>query len=321
MKKYLLSVVICLGCYTARAQQIMTLGECIQTGIENNLSIKQQTTQEQARLTNENILRMNELCEIAEALHERGVVLEIDVTRVRINQKNLSVLQQRYQMLYEQQLNMLRFLMNKPNADFKVSPVTSDIQDMEANGVNAMLPELRINAQQQTIIERQMRQVRTGYLPKLNLVGSVGYTGFAEKLSDTHWFGSAIVGLRLSVPLFDGNEKRHRLHQLRLDTDNLCTANELLNASLTREYNDNLLLMRQNREVYQTQRENYHLAHDVYAVTMEKYKEGIASMTELLQDEISLRNAYTQCVDALYQYNVARLGLLRLTGKLDELNK
>ena len=71
-----------------------------------------QTTQQQAWLTSENIQRMTELCAIAEALYERGVVLEIDVTRVHINQKSLDVLQKRYQMLYEQQLNMLRFLMN-----------------------------------------------------------------------------------------------------------------------------------------------------------------------------------------------------------------
>ena len=152
-------------------------------------------------------------------------------------------------------------------------------------------------------------------------MGSAGYTAFAEKLSDTHWFGSAVLGLRLSVPLFDGNEKKHRLHQLRLDADRLRTANEQLTASLNREYSDNLLLMRQNREAYQTQQENYRLAQDVYAVTMEKYKEGIASMTELLQDEIALRSAYTQCLDAQYQYNVARLSLLRLTGNLNELSK
>ena len=281
-----------------------------------------QTTQQQARLTSENIQRMDELCQIAEALYERGVVLEIDVTRVHINQKNLGVLQRRYQMLYEQQLNMLRFLMNIERMDaFDVTPIASDIQDLDANGLNAMLPELRINTQQQTIIDRQMRHVRMGYLPRLSLVGSAGYTAFAERLSDPHWFGYAIVGLRLSVPLFDAGEKRHRLHQLHLDADRLRTANEMLTASLDREYNDNLLLMRQNREVYQTQKENYRLAQDVYAVTMEKYKEGIASMTELLQDEIALRSAYTQCLDAHYQYNVARLSQLRLTGNLNELSK
>ena len=281
-----------------------------------------QTTQQQARLTSENIQRMDELCQIAEALYERGVVLEIDVTRVHINQKSLGVLQRRYQMLYEQQLNMLRFLMNIERMDaFDVTPIASDIQDLDANGLNAMLPELRINTQQQTIIDRQMRQVRMGYLPRLSLVGSAGYTAFAEHLSDAHWFGSAVVGLRLSVPLFDAGEKRHRLHQLRLDADRLRTANEQLTASLNREYSDNLLLMRQNREAYQTQQENYRLAQDVYAVTMEKYKEGIASMTELLQDEIALRSAYTQCLDAHYQYNVARLSLLRLTGNLNELSK
>ena len=36
---------------------------------------------------------------------------------------------------------------------------------------------------------------------------------------------------------------------------------------------------------------------------------------------VALRSAYTQCLDAHYQYNVTRLSLLRLTGNLDVLTK
>lgn len=89
--------------------------------------------------------------------------------------------------------------------------------------------------------------------------------------------------------------------------------------SLAREMNSLATMSRE--QAVETQQENYRLAQDVYAVTMEKYKEGIASMTELLQDEIALRSAYTQCLDAHYQYNVARLSLLRLMGNLDVLTK
>ena len=55
---------------------------------------------------------MNELCSITEALYQQGVVMEIDLTRVQINLKNLSAQEDQLQTLHEQQLNLLRFLMD-----------------------------------------------------------------------------------------------------------------------------------------------------------------------------------------------------------------
>ena len=37
---------------------------------------------------------------------------------------------------------------------------------------------------------------------------------------------------------------------------------------------------------------NYLLAEDVYEVTSDRYREGIASMTEVLQDEMRMSEAF-----------------------------
>ena len=71
-----------------------------------------QASLEQERLTNENILRMEELCDITEALYQQGVVMEVDLNRVRINLKNLKTQHDQSRTLHSQQLNMLKFLMD-----------------------------------------------------------------------------------------------------------------------------------------------------------------------------------------------------------------
>ena len=88
---------------------------------------------------------------------------------------------------------------------------------------------------------------------------------------------------------------------------------------LSKNYADALRQLRHNLEVFRTQKDAYRQAEDVYVVTEEKYKEGVASMTELLQDEMRLRNAQSTCVQAHCQCNVAQLTLLKLSGRLDEL--
>ena len=63
------------------------------------------------------------------------------------------------------------------------------------------------------------------------------------------------------------------------------------------------------------------MAEEVYLVTTDKYKEGIASMTELLQDELRLTEAQNGYLSAHYNYKIAELNLLKLTQQLDILTQ
>jgi outer membrane protein len=123
----------------------------------------------------------------------------------------------------------------------------------------------------------------------------------------------------LNIPIFDANEKRHKIAQLRYDAANAENQYVLIKNRLHKELLDKRNEFDVSKITYQTQCDNYHLALNVYNVTLEKYKEGVVSMTELLQDDINQRNAYTNCVDALYQYYIARLSILKLTGQIEEI--
>ena len=52
-----------------------------------------------------------------------------------------------------------------------------------------------------------------------------------------------------------------------------------------------------NYRNYTKQKDNYLLAEDVYKVTADRYKEGIVSMTELLQDEMRLTDAQNNFIN------------------------
>ena len=66
-----------------------------------------------------------------------------------------------------------------------------------------------------------------------------------------------------------------------------------------------------SRRNFTKQKDNYLLAEDVYEVTSDRYREGVASMTEVLQDEMRMSEAQNN-------YN---LTMLKLTGKLETLLK
>ena len=82
-----------------------------------------QASLEQQRLLDENIQRMESLCDITEAMYKGGVALEVDLSRVQINRKSLEAQRDQYATLYEQQLNLLRFLLDLPAEEpFAVVP-------------------------------------------------------------------------------------------------------------------------------------------------------------------------------------------------------
>lgn len=289
-----------------------------------------QASKEQERLTNENILRMEELCAITEALYQQGVVMEVDLNRVRINLKSLKTQHDQSHTLHSQQLNMLRFLMDMaPETSLEVTHMAENMEPLPATGVNEELPELLLSVHQKTLAEQRIKTVKAGYLPTLSLTGYAGALGYQEKFhhffhtsaATDNWFGNCYIGLSIKIPLFEANSKKLQIKQYRYDMQQAANRMELMRKQLDENYANALLQLNHNMEVFRTQSESRCQAEEVYNVTEEQYKEGVASMTALLQDEMQLRTAQTACVQALCQCRLARLDLLKLSGNLSQLSR
>ena len=93
--------------------------------------------------------------------------------------------------------------------------------------------------------------------------------------------------------------------QKNLQTQYLNAVNDLMN----------------NQRNFKKQKDNYLLAEEVYTVTTDRYREGITSMTEVLQDEMRMSEAQNNYISAHYNYRVTNLMLLKLTGQISSLFK
>lgn len=289
-----------------------------------------QSSLELARLTGENISRMQELAAITEAMYDQGIVLEVDLNRVRINLEDLKAQQDRFSTLYAQQTNILRFLLDlSPDTSLEVEAMTGDIELSQASGLSEGLPELRLAGMRKTLVERKIKAVKAGYLPTISLTGYAGGLGYQEKFShffhtaasSRNWFGNCFIGLNITIPIFDANSKRLQISQHRYDAEMADNDAQLLRDRMSQEYSNTLLQINHTMEVYRTQSQSYRQARDVYDVTEEQFREGVASMTAILQDEMRLRVAQSACVQAHCQFNLAQLDLLRLSGNLSLLTR
>lgn len=287
-----------------------------------------QNTVEQLTLIQENRVRLQELRDITQAFFDNGMAMEVDVKRVNINLENLQVQYDNAKSMLVQQLNLLKYVMDYPaEEEIALTPVNPEqVESVALTGLRSDLYELQLLESQEKLAGQQKDLIRQGYLPSLSLTGSWMYSAYTDKARhwfhsgpSNHWYPSSGLGLTLRVPIFDGLDKRARIRKARIDEENARLNYENMRKNMETQYLNATNDLMNNQRNFQKQKDNYLLAEEVYQVTTDRYREGIASMTEVLQDEMRMSEAQNNYLSAHYNYQVANLTLLKLTGQLDRL--
>lgn len=287
-----------------------------------------QTTDEQLKLIRDNIDRLEELKGITKAFFDNGMAMEVDVKRVNINLENMKVQYDNVRAMKVQQMNLLKYVMDYPaDAEFELEPVQAEtLEPVALTGLSDRLSELALLQSKTYLAEKQKSMVRHGYIPSLSLSGSYSVSSYTDRVKhwfhsqpSNRWYHSCGVALSLRVPIFDGLEKRNKTLKAELDIQNAHLAYENARKNLQTQYLNATNDLMNNQRNFQKQKDNYLLAEDVYEVTSDRYREGIASMTEVLQDEMSMSEAQNNYISAHYNYRVTNLALMKLTGQLEQL--
>ena len=164
---------------------------------------------------------------------------------------------------------------------------------------------------------------RQGYLPTLSLNGNWTYSAYTDRFKNwfhsgesNHWYRSNGLGVSLRVPVFDGFEKRAKIRKAKIDVQTAKTSYENTLKNMQTQYLNAVNDLDNSCRNYKKQKDNWLLAEDVYKMTFERYREGIASMTEVLQDEMRMSDAQNNYLNARYNCQLSNLTMLKLTGQL-----
>lgn len=287
-----------------------------------------QNTVEQLTLIKENIVRLKDLRDITQAFYDNGMAMEVDVKRVNINLENQQIQYDNARSMLVQQLNLLKYVMDYPaDEEIALTPVdTGNVVPVSLTGLSGGLYELQLLQSQEKLAGQQKDLIRQGYLPTLTLSGSWMYSAYTDKARhwfhsgpSNHWYPSNGIGLTLRIPIFDGLDKRARIRKAQIDQENAKLSYENMFRNMQTQYLNATNELMNSRRNFRKQKDNYLLAEEVYQVTTDRYREGIASMTEVLQDEMRMSEAQNNYLSAHYNYQVANLTLLKLTGQTDRL--
>ena len=290
----------------------------------------EQTTEEQRKLIDKNISLIERLRDITKITIDNGIGKQIDLDRVNVNLENLYTQQSNTQAAQEQQLNMIKYMLDLPLDQVIMLTDTAEMQLMKDEPV--LLTDfsnhvtIRLLESQKDLSLLNKKVVTNGYLPTLSLSGQAAYQGLQEKFStyfksssDNKWYPYANITVTLAVPVFDGFEKRSKSRQANLDIQKAQETLDNTKESFSMNYKNAMNNYVNNKSTVRRQKQNIELAEKVYKETTLKYKEGMAAMSSLLQDEMSLSSAQGGYLTALYNFKEAELKIMSLNGEIKNL--
>jgi outer membrane protein TolC len=252
------------------------------------------------------------------------VTREIDLNRMKVNISNLKVDVRKATATITQQKNYLKVLIGMPiSCDFNVTeqvetPISGSVC-WESPGINDKT-ELRILDREKTAAMLEIRRFKGAYLPTLTLGVSSGYNFESPKFAldySQFWSNGTYLQFTLSVPVFDGGQRRHKIRQAqfrlqKIQEDIKQTTQNIL--SDMDNYRSQLMI---GYDAIQAQRENMEIAERTWQQGIMLYEEGLYSITDLLDTEKSYREAQTAYTYELVNYQKTLLDLMNVEGTLE----
>lgn len=258
-------------------------------------------------------------------LYKEGFAEQLDVDRLTLSLKQLTTQTKSLGRQKEMAMNNLKFVMGFPLA--QDLEITETLEGLVESGFSAEINEKLVldnNATYRmlktgiTLSEMSVTvQKQQGYYPNL-----VGFGSYQQSLQGNNlfneaavWIPTALVGLQLNVPIFDGMARGAKVERAKLDVEEAIRQKDQYQEGVELEVENARIKYRDAIEKIANVKENQALAQRIYNTIQIKYKEGLASSFELNQAEGSLFMEQSSYIQALFELLMAKAELEIALGK------
>ena len=315
--------------YYALASQL-TEEETIEMVANNYYQVL--VNRQQLSVIDNNIKNVKVVEKIIANQYQNGLAKKIDVDRIKVNLTNLETQRAQTQNFVTLLENQLKFSMGMAVTTPIILPETelTEVTKLPQFADSLALSnrtEIKILDNQDKLLALQRKAYISEYYPSLSLTGNYTYSSqndsfdFLKSNSTAIGFGSSAIGLSLRVPIFNGFLTRAKVRQanvaiLKAKEDRQETSNALNFA-----YENAKIELRNSLSTISSQKKNVELAQEIYKSTQNNYNNGLASLTDLLDTETSLTQAQNSYTQALLNYKVAEIQLIKSNGNIKSLIK
>lgn len=287
-----------------------------------------QVTGVQKNIVESNLKKMQRLMEITKVQFENGLAKKSDYDRLQVNVANLQSEFDNIVQTALYQSSLLKFYMGmKLDSAITISSMIepSKSQISANNNDLANNVDLKIIETQKELNDLNIKQYYAGYIPTLNANAVYNWQNMGNNIqwtgNDAKWYNVTMVGVTLSVPIFDGFNKQSKAAQAKIQQEQLNLDALYLSESIRLQNFNAFNRLKANENSVATQVKNMKLAEEIYISTQDQFKNGIVSLSELINAETSLKESQNNYLRALVQVKLAELDLLKASGNIESIIK
>jgi outer membrane protein TolC len=267
---------------------------------------------------------VNRLVEEARKAEEQGLIEDIDVDQADLNRSNL-----------EAQLTDSKSSRNVAYANLKFLIGLKDDQELTlTNNLDFFLAQIDRDAlinqpfdyqrnidytylkKNDYLVLMQYKLSKTAYQP--TLAGFLGISANASLnswafFSDQYpWYKTTNWGVQLQVPIWSSGSRKYSVDQARLNVEKTKVTDEKMRVGLELQVETARKDFSNAYAIYQNQKKGFEVALKIYTKTLIKYRQGLASSTDLNQ-------RYSQFLLTNSNYMQSIFGVLSQKTRLNKL--
>ncbi|GAB3931658.1 TolC family protein [Larkinella terrae] len=283
-------------------------------------------TQEQLRLQEQSLARNVQALKDARSLLAQGRASRVDTLRAFVSVENLRPTINQLNNQVEITRTVLKRTMGLDEQE------AIDLQDSLRYDQNAVpapetdaffeavqnRPEVHRLELTEKLNREQITLQTAERAPKLSAIGLLQSQAQANnlRLDNYSWPLSSYIGLQLNVPIFNGFRTTSRIQQAVITRQQSETQLTNLKEVVRAQVKISLSRRDEARQRIATQQQTVSVAELGYRITRDRWKQGIASRLDLSDAELSLTQAKSNYLQAIYDFLTASVELDKVLGRI-----
>lgn len=263
-------------------------------------------------------------------LYKTGFAEKIDVSRSEVQLNNLESDSIRVGSLLETGMQALKFTIGMDLGQ-EMELTDTSLNDNMADAARLLTEQLDYAKRTEITLantairlnEYNVKRYQLSAFPSLNAIGNMGYNygtntfSNLTKFQSTYVF-SSLIGLQLSVPIFNGFMRKNQVREAKLDVEMAKNRLHLLKQSIDFQTTQAQTILRNALLTASKQQRNLELANSVVDLARKKFKAGVGSNLEVNQAQTDLLLAQNNYYSALLDVVNAQSDVQKALGDFAE---
>ncbi len=279
----------------------------------------------QLNILDANIDRLAKLAHDAEIMYKNGFAEKLDVDKVSVQLNNLQTEKLKANNSVAIGYMGLKMLMGMPVKD---SLILTDVINEQSLSTDVLAEtdfkySVRKDFQYLNTVKKlnmyNVKRYQLSYLPSINMSGSYSKNAQRSKFDffqGGSWFTTSLISMNINLPIFNGFATDAKIKRTKIELQQVENQIEALKNTIDNELTQAKLNYMSSVATVQFQKKNMQLAETVYAQTKKKFETGTGSNTEISAAQADLVSAQNNFMNALYSALIAKVDLLKASGKL-----